>query len=55
MRYLQSLVHIPDHLSFEEASTLPCAGVTAYLAFYGDRPLRAGDTVLLQGTGGVSL
>lgn len=43
-------------LTFEEAATLPCAGVTAWNAlFCGVRPLRAGATVLLIGTGGVSL
>jgi NADPH:quinone reductase-like Zn-dependent oxidoreductase len=43
-------------LTFEEAATLPCAGVTAWNAlFCGIRPLHAGATVLLIGTGGVSL
>lgn len=53
----QSLVRIPDHLSFEEAATLPCAGVTAYNGLYGvkDRAVRAGDWVLVEGTGGVSI
>ncbi|KAF9256208.1 alcohol dehydrogenase superfamily protein [Marasmius fiardii PR-910] len=50
-----SLVAIPDHLSFEEASTLPCAAVTAYNALMGPTPVKAGDTVLIQGTGGVSI
>ncbi|KAL0067054.1 hypothetical protein AAF712_005838 [Marasmius tenuissimus] len=50
-----SLVRIPDHLSFEEASTLPCAALTAYNALWGPVPLKAGDTVLVQGTGGVSI
>ncbi|KAF7307863.1 Alcohol dehydrogenase superfamily protein [Mycena kentingensis (nom. inval.)] len=51
-----SLVRIPDHLSFEEASTLPCAAVTAYNALLdGFEALKAGDTVLIQGTGGVSI
>ncbi|KAI9656757.1 MAG: hypothetical protein M1821_003396 [Bathelium mastoideum] len=51
------LVHMPTHLSYEEAATLPCAGLTAWNALYGSgsRPLRAGDTVLTQGTGGVSI
>jgi NADPH:quinone reductase-like Zn-dependent oxidoreductase len=48
------LVPIPDRLSFEEASTLPCAAVTAWNAL-GAGHLRAGSTVLIQGTGGVSL
>src|SRR5215831_842475 len=50
-----AVVHIPAHLSFEEAATLPCAAVTAWNALVGDRPLRAGDTVLTLGSGGVSL
>ncbi len=49
------LVRIPDHLSFEEAATLPCAAVTAYNALYHSGSLKPGDTVLLQGTGGVSI
>lgn len=48
----QALVAMPEHLSFEEAATLPCAGVTAWSALAGVGP---GDTVLTQGTGGVSL
>jgi NADPH:quinone reductase-like Zn-dependent oxidoreductase len=51
----QSLVLIPDHLSFEEAATLPCAGVTAWHALTGGRPPVPGDTVLTLGSGGVSL
>ncbi|PYH80484.1 GroES-like protein [Aspergillus uvarum CBS 121591] len=44
------VVRIPDYLSFEEASCLPCAALTAWNALYGLVPLRAGQTVLLQGT-----
>ncbi|CAK5263180.1 unnamed protein product [Mycena citricolor] len=52
----QALVKIPDHLSYEEASTLPCAGLTAYNALLdGYEPLKGGDTVLVLGTGGVSI
>lgn len=51
----ESLVHIPAHLSFEEAATLPCAAVTAWSALAGPTPITAGHTVLTQGTGGVSL
>ncbi|MFT3775700.1 MAG: NAD(P)-dependent alcohol dehydrogenase [Minicystis sp.] len=51
----EGTVRIPDHLSFEEASTLPCAGVTAWHALFVDAPLRPGDTVLVQGTGGVAV
>jgi len=49
------LVHTPAHLSDEEAATLPCAGVTAWSALVTHGVLRAGETVLVQGTGGVSL
>ena len=48
----EALVFAPAHLSFAEAATLPCAGVTAWSALAGVGP---GDTVLTQGTGGVSL
>jgi NADPH:quinone reductase-like Zn-dependent oxidoreductase len=48
-------VAIPEYLSFEEAATLPCAGVTAWHALFEAASLRAGDTVLAQGTGGVSI
>ncbi|KAF7367894.1 NAD-P-binding protein [Mycena sanguinolenta] len=52
----QAIVAIPDHLSYEEASTLPCAALTAYNALLsGYAPLKAGDTVLVQGTGGTSI
>ncbi len=51
----QGLVHLPGHLSFEEGATLPCAGVTAWNALFGGRPLVAGETVLVLGTGGVSI
>jgi NADPH:quinone reductase-like Zn-dependent oxidoreductase len=50
----RGVVPIPDHLSFEEAATLPCAAVTAWNALTTDFD-PAGKTVLLQGTGGVSV
>src|SRR5262245_38435288 len=50
-----AVVHIPEHLSFEEAATLPCAAVTAWNALTGARKLQAGDTVLTLGSGSVSL
>ncbi len=50
-----ALVRIPGHLSYEQAATLPCAGVTAWHALTGGRGLRAGETVLTLGSGGVSL
>jgi NADPH:quinone reductase-like Zn-dependent oxidoreductase len=50
------VVRIADSLSFEQAACLPCAGVTAWNALMaGPRPLKAGDSVLVLGTGGVSL
>jgi NADPH:quinone reductase-like Zn-dependent oxidoreductase len=49
------LLRIPEHLSFEEAATLPCAGLTAWNALVPTAHVRAGDTVLLLGTGGVSI
>jgi NADPH:quinone reductase-like Zn-dependent oxidoreductase len=51
----EGLVSIPEHLSFEEAATLPCAALTAWNALVVSGKLQAGETVLLQGTGGVSL
>ena len=48
----RGVVHVPEHLTDEEAATLPCAAVTAWNAL---SPLKAGDTVLVQGTGGVSI
>lgn len=49
------VVRVPDHLSFEEAAALPCAGVTAWSAVIGQGRVGPGDTVLVQGTGGVAL
>jgi NADPH:quinone reductase-like Zn-dependent oxidoreductase len=49
------VVPIPGHLSFAEAATLPCAGVTAWNAVVQAGRTKAGDTVLIQGTGGVSI
>lgn len=49
------LVAIPKHLSYEEAATLPCAGVTAWNALVTRGHTRPGQFVLLQGTGGVSI
>jgi NADPH:quinone reductase-like Zn-dependent oxidoreductase len=49
------VVKMPEHLSVEEGATLPCAGVTAWHAMMEHAKLIAGQTVLLQGTGGVSV
>ena len=48
-------VKIPPHLSLEEGATLPCAAVTVWNAMMEHAKLKGGDTVLLQGTGGVSI
>jgi NADPH:quinone reductase-like Zn-dependent oxidoreductase len=49
------VVAVPEHLSDEEAATLPCAAVTAWHALITEGHLQPGDSVLVQGTGGVSL
>lgn len=49
------LVEVPSNLDFIQASTLPCAGVTAWNGLFGGRRLEPGSTVLLLGTGGVSV
>jgi NADPH:quinone reductase-like Zn-dependent oxidoreductase len=57
----QTVVHqneavvLPAHLSYQEGATLPCAGVTAWNALCGAKPLLPGMSVLLQGGGGVSV
>jgi len=50
------VVHVPKHWSFEQAATLPCAGVTAWNALMAaGRSVKPGETVLCLGTGGVSM
>ncbi len=51
----ESLVRIPEHLSFEEAATLPCAALTAWHALVESGGLKPGETVATLGTGGVSI
>jgi NADPH:quinone reductase-like Zn-dependent oxidoreductase len=51
----EGVVRVPDHLDFAEAATLPCAALTAWNALVFQGRVAASDTVLLQGTGGVSL
>ncbi len=51
----EAVVPLPGALTYEEASTLPCAGLTAWTALTGPRPIRAGHSVLVQGSGGVSI
>jgi len=51
----QSLVSPPAAFTHEEAATLPIAAVTAWTALFADVPLKPGETVLVEGTGGVSI
>jgi NADPH:quinone reductase-like Zn-dependent oxidoreductase len=51
----ESVVRVPEHTSFEEAATLPCAAVTAWHALVISGKIKAGDSVLTLGTGGVSI
>lgn len=51
----EGIVHIPAHLTDEEAATLPCAATTAWSELFTQGHLKAGEIVLVQGTGGVSL
>ena len=50
-----SVVHVPAHLTDEQAATLPCAGVTAWNALRTFADIRPGDSVAVLGTGGVSI
>ncbi|KUL85989.1 hypothetical protein ZTR_06530 [Talaromyces verruculosus] len=49
------LVKVPDYLTNDQAALFPIAGLTAWMSLYGLRPVKEGDYVLLQGTGGVSI
>ncbi len=49
------VVRLPDHLSYEEGATLPCAAVTAWHALVEAGGIKAGDTIVVQGSGGVSI
>jgi NADPH:quinone reductase-like Zn-dependent oxidoreductase len=51
----EGLSKVPDFLTDEQVSTLPCAALTAWRALFEDARLQPGDTVVLQGTGGVSI
>ncbi len=51
----EGLVHFPAHLSYEEAATLPCAAVTAWHALFCSDVFRPGQSVLVLGSGGVSV
>jgi NADPH:quinone reductase-like Zn-dependent oxidoreductase len=49
------LVKAPKNLNALESSSLPCAALTSWNALYGLKPLKPGQTVLVQGSGGVSM
>ncbi|KAF5004781.1 hypothetical protein FDECE_8738 [Fusarium decemcellulare] len=49
------LVRLPSNLNYIEGATLSCAGLTSWNALYGLKPVKSGDIVLVQGTGGISL
>lgn len=51
----EAWVKLPAYLTWEEAASLPCAGVTAWNALVTEGEIKQGDTVLVQGSGGVSL
>ncbi len=51
----ESIVKLPKHLSYEEGATLPCAAVTAWSALHIGAPLLPGQTILVLGSGGVSI
>lgn len=51
----ESVVRVPDHLSYDEAATLPCAALTAWHALICSGKVKPGDTVVTLGTGGVSV
>lgn len=51
----EGVVKVPEHLTDQEAATFPCAGTTAWNSLRGEGDVQAGDTVLVLGTGGVSV
>jgi NADPH:quinone reductase-like Zn-dependent oxidoreductase len=51
----EGVVRVPAHLTDEEAAALPCAAVTAWNSIISTGGMKAGDTLLVQGTGGVSI
>jgi NADPH:quinone reductase-like Zn-dependent oxidoreductase len=55
LTHAEAASRVPDHLSWIEAATLPCAGLTAWRSLVAEGGLKASDTVLVQGTGGVSI
>jgi NADPH:quinone reductase-like Zn-dependent oxidoreductase len=55
VRPATAFTRVPDGYSHAEAATLPCAGLTAWRALVTEGGIKPGDTVLVQGTGGVSI
>ena len=55
MTHEDGLGSIPEHLSYEEAATLPCAALTAWVGLFKRGRIEPGQYVLLEGTGGVSV
>ena len=51
----EGFVRIPDYMTYEEAAALPCAAVTSWNALVSEGHLKPGDSVLVMGTGGVSI
>jgi NADPH:quinone reductase-like Zn-dependent oxidoreductase len=51
----EGLVAIPDYMSYDDAASLPCAAVTSWNALMVENPVKSGDSVLVMGTGGVSI
>ena len=51
----EGFVRIPDYMSYEEAASLPCAAVTSWNALVAEGHIKPGDSVLVMGTGGVSI
>ncbi|CUA68587.1 putative alcohol dehydrogenase [Rhizoctonia solani] len=51
----KTLLPIPAHMSYEEAATIPCAALTAWQSFFEKRPITKDSTVLVLGSGGVSV
>jgi NADPH:quinone reductase-like Zn-dependent oxidoreductase len=51
----QGLVAIPDYMSYDDAASLPCAAVTSWNALMVENLVKSGDSVLVMGTGGVSI
>jgi len=52
---VSNFTHVPESLSDQEAATLPCAGLTAWRALIVEGGIKPGDSVLVEGTGGVSI